>query len=448
MDTRSKSTKTKSTIRIGKFAIIGAILALCNFAIYTFLARVIFNSNELLWLDSIISYALATILAYILHSKITWKERPVTKRGIIMFFFWNGVTALAISPFFTWLFGFITPVYQFAHQICNNLHIPFDYNFVESTGIFCFTTAVTMILNYLFYDKLVFGSSAPAKDYIYTPELASTKVSIIVPIYNTAKYLPACLDSILAQTHDSLEIILVDDGSTDDSGKIADHYAKKDQRIKVIHQKNQGQSAARNAGLKIATGSLVSFIDADDKVKPTFVADLLAPYSEKSTGPSVCGIHYKRLRQQSAADVYINSLRTRKAKESFKSYILYLLAVDGRMYSSVNKLYHTEIAQKLTFDTNLNFAEDTKFVLDYLAKLPSSQNQITFILKPNYIYNFGTETSTMRSVSTNWTNWQTSYRNLKSWLGSRPTIQEKFWLHLVHLRWYISFIRSKRRAKK
>lgn len=151
----------KTTVRVGKFAIIGVILALFNFTIYTFLARVIFNSNELLWLDSIISYTLATILAYFLHSKITWQERPVTKRGIVMFFFWNGITAIAISPLFTWLFGFITPVYEFTHNIFNTLHIPFDYNFVESTGIFCFTTAVTMVLNYFFYDKLVFGDQEP-----------------------------------------------------------------------------------------------------------------------------------------------------------------------------------------------------------------------------------------------------------------------------------------------
>lgn len=146
------------------FAIVGIILALFNFLIYTFLARVVFNNNELLWIDSIISYALATILAFFLHSKITWKERAVTKRGILMFFIWNGVTAILISPFFTWLFGFLTPVYQFIHQICTNLNIPFDYEFVESTGIFCLTTCVTLIFNYLFYDRLVFGEKNHDKE--------------------------------------------------------------------------------------------------------------------------------------------------------------------------------------------------------------------------------------------------------------------------------------------
>ncbi len=153
---QTNSKKVKTSTRIGKFAIIGAVLALFNFLIYTFLARVVFKSNDLLWVDSIISYALATILAYFLHSKITWKERPVSKLGIIMFFLWNGITAFLISPFFTWLFSLMTPIYEFAFNISSAIHLPFDYNFVESTGVFCFTTCVTMILNYLFYDKLVF----------------------------------------------------------------------------------------------------------------------------------------------------------------------------------------------------------------------------------------------------------------------------------------------------
>ena len=148
---------TSTAKRTGKFAIIGIILALFNFAIYTFLARIIFNSNELLWLDSIIAYSLATILAFFLHSRVTWKERPPTKHGIIMFFVWNLITAVLISPFFTWLFSLIKPFYEFVFQISQAIHLPFDYNFIESTTIFCLTTCVTMILNYIFYDKLVFG---------------------------------------------------------------------------------------------------------------------------------------------------------------------------------------------------------------------------------------------------------------------------------------------------
>lgn len=91
-------------------------------------------------------------------------------------------------------------------------------------------------------------------------------ISIIIPIYNVAPYLPTCLDSIIQQTYRDLEIILVDDGSTDGCAAIADDYAVRDNRVQVIHQTNSGLSAARNAGLKVATGEYVWFIDSDDYI--------------------------------------------------------------------------------------------------------------------------------------------------------------------------------------
>ena len=387
--------------RAGKYIIIGIILTLFNFLIFTVLARLI-NNNDLLWLDTIISYTLATFLGFILHSKITWREKSPGQFGIIKFFLWNFLTALLISPFLTWLFKFITPLYEFAHQISTNLHLPFDYDFIESTGIFCFVTLITMLLNYSFYDKLVFGQKTPAQKTIKTPLYSNPKISVVVPIYNTEKYLKNCLDSILNQTYKNLEIILVDDGSTDNSGKIADNYAKKDKRIKVIHQKNQGQSTARNNGLKKSTGDFVSFIDSDDAIAKDFYQKHLAVF-DKNTAVSVCGAHYKRLKLESSENVYIDPLRARKKHESKKAYILYLLAIDGRMYWSVNKLFHTNIAKKCQFDKSLNFGEDTKFVLDYLKK---ASGEITFVLKPLYIYNFGTETSTINKTATIWKNWQ------------------------------------------
>ena len=96
-------------------------------------------------------------------------------------------------------------------------------------------------------------------------------ISVIVPIYKVEKYLNKCVDSIINQTYKNLEIILVDDGSPDSCPDICDKYEKKDNRVKVIHKKNGGLSDARNAGLDIANGEYISFIDSDDEIEASFV---------------------------------------------------------------------------------------------------------------------------------------------------------------------------------
>lgn len=100
-------------------------------------------------------------------------------------------------------------------------------------------------------------------------------VSIVVPVYNVEKYLHECLDSIITQTYKNLEIILVNDGSTDSSGKIADKYASKDKRITVIHKKNEGQPKTKNLGIKLATGRFITFVDSDDYIREDYVENLV-----------------------------------------------------------------------------------------------------------------------------------------------------------------------------
>ena len=113
-------------------------------------------------------------------------------------------------------------------------------------------------------------------------------VSVIVPVYNVASYLPEALDSIVNQTYKDLEIIIVDDGSTDDSACICEKYASSDSRIKVIHQDNRGLSGARNTGLAHATGDLVSFIDSDDSLSPMFIESLVNAMESSSAPIAVC----------------------------------------------------------------------------------------------------------------------------------------------------------------
>ena len=103
----------------------------------------------------------------------------------------------------------------------------------------------------------------------------SPLISVIVPVYNVAACLPRCLDSILSQTWKNLEILLVDDGSTDESGHICEQYSKKDTRIRVIHKENGGLSSARNTGLDRASGVYIGFVDSDDWIEPEMYAEML-----------------------------------------------------------------------------------------------------------------------------------------------------------------------------
>lgn len=116
------------------------------------------------------------------------------------------------------------------------------------------------------------------------------EVSVIVPVYNVEKYLNACIDSILAQTFTDFELILVDDGSQDNSGAICDDYARKDERITVIHQKNQGQAAARNNGIKIARAEWIHFVDSDDLIHPQ-ILEILYSAVDENTQISMCGVY-------------------------------------------------------------------------------------------------------------------------------------------------------------
>ena len=115
------------------------------------------------------------------------------------------------------------------------------------------------------------------------------KVSVVVPIYRVEKYLSACIDSLLAQTLQEIEIILVDDGSPDSCGTIADAYAQKDPRVKVIHQRNEGLGPARNRGLGVASGAYVGFVDSDDWVRPEMYQHLYDTAVEQGADIVVSG---------------------------------------------------------------------------------------------------------------------------------------------------------------
>ena len=112
-------------------------------------------------------------------------------------------------------------------------------------------------------------------------------ISVIVPVYNVEKYLPMCLNSILAQTFKDFEVVCVDDGSTDNGLAILQEYAQKDKRIKVIHQENQGLVGARNSGVRVARGEYLYFVDSDDRIHPQLL-EICLDLSQKEKADWVC----------------------------------------------------------------------------------------------------------------------------------------------------------------
>lgn len=124
------------------------------------------------------------------------------------------------------------------------------------------------------------------------------KISVIIPVYNVEKYLSACIKSILNQTHRNLELILIDDGSKDNSGQICDEFAKKDSRIRVIHQENGGVSVARNKGVDISEGDYIAFVDSDDFVAPNMYESLLKAIKRTDADMALC--NYRKVDEEGA----------------------------------------------------------------------------------------------------------------------------------------------------
>ena len=185
------------------------------------------------------------------------------------------------------------------------------------------------------------------------------KISVIVPVYNVEAYLGACVESIFNQTLKDIEIILVDDGATDNSGKLCDEYQKKDERIKVIHKQNGGLSSARNAGLEIAKGKYVTFLDSDDLYLPKS-CELLYNEIEKHRADYVIG-NYQNCDEDGTPwkNPVFNTEKYKNFKLSITDYHDSFYVMNS---SACNKIFRKSFIDKL----NLRFvdgaiAEDTIF---------------------------------------------------------------------------------------
>ncbi|MBQ9245016.1 glycosyltransferase [bacterium] len=185
-------------------------------------------------------------------------------------------------------------------------------------------------------------------------------ISVIVPVYNVEKYLSKCLNSIIAQTFSDIEIICVNDGSTDNSRKILEQYKNRDSRIKIVDKKNGGLSSARNAGMAIATGEFYSFIDSDDWVEPTMLEKLYKNITALNTDISICGVNlvYETKDKQIDDEKYFNLEYFDKSFDgkvfSYKDVKPFLMNVGVMAW---NKLYR----RKLIDECNARFPEGLIF---------------------------------------------------------------------------------------
>ena len=201
----------------------------------------------------------------------------------------------------------------------------------------------------------------------------SSLVSVVVPVYNVAPYLEQCLDSIVNQTYRHLEIILVDDGSTDESGAICDRYAEQDGRIQVVHKENGGQSSARNVALDMITGEWVLFVDSDDWIELNTL-ELL--FEQKDEHADLVEFGWNFIYRDSNK-VFLNEACVMSGIDALKS----LVHTDIYMGLMANKLFKASYLQKSRFISG-RYYEDTPFVIEQLYKIKTYQ----YIAEPLYNY--------------------------------------------------------------
>ena len=190
-------------------------------------------------------------------------------------------------------------------------------------------------------------------------------VSIVVPVYNSEKYISSCVNSVLIQSHQNLQIILIDDGSTDSSSSICDGYLIKDRRIIVKHKNNGGVSSARNVGIKLSVGKYICFLDSDDIYHPKFIETMVLNAEKHNADMVVC--NYKTFLNDNECDCakFENKISILKADDVAEN----IICNDKFGGYPFNKLFLTSIVKGISFKENISFKEDMVFCLEYVENV-------------------------------------------------------------------------------
>ena len=216
-------------------------------------------------------------------------------------------------------------------------------------------------------------------------------ISIIIPVYKVEKYLEKCIESVLKQTYTNLQIILVDDGSTDNSGKICDEYAKKDSRIEVIHKANGGLSDARNVGISKAKGRYIGFVDSDDYIKEDMYEVLLNLIIEYNADISICNLY----------DVIDGKEYIRNKENGIQEYsrldILKEVLLDKNIQSYAwNKLYKKELFDEIKYPIGKKYEDigTTFYVFEKCDKIVvTSEPEYYYLKRSDSLVNNVTEST-------------------------------------------------------
>ena len=191
------------------------------------------------------------------------------------------------------------------------------------------------------------------------------KVSVIIPVYKVEKYLDRCVESVVNQTYQNLEIILVDDGSPDNCPQLCDEWAKKDKRIKVVHKENGGVASARNLGLEKATGDFIAFVDSDDWIDLSMYEELLNTANQTNADIVFSKFRYVYANGK-REEIRENKLETLRNKELF---YLFVFGNDDSVHGGpCRMIVKRNIAQTFKFTTKLKHGEDLFYVLDCIEK--------------------------------------------------------------------------------
>ena len=233
-------------------------------------------------------------------------------------------------------------------------------------------------------------------------------ISIIIPVYNVEKYLSECIDSVLCQTYEKFELILVDDGSSDNSGKVCDEYEEKDNRVRVIHKENGGVSSARNVGLDNSKGEYITFIDSDDTVDSQYLELMHNDIVAKKSDACYCRLCLF----DDDSKIKVNSFLPKESNLSGKRKEKFLRKFfRGKYgYSSCKILYSKSVLENVRFDERIRFNEDFLFTLNAVLKCKS----ISSIDKVLYNYRKNPSSATKKYISNFLQNYQYLYEILKN----------------------------------